>query len=115
MIDEKTRSAASPKPPERLQAVRRKHTIWTTREGRLMKTILGALVRGKLTILAVMAALTLGTASVALAGTGVGGVFNLGFSNTVNAITSLVGSVAGRVCASTTTPPTRSLRPWICR
>lgn len=60
-----------------------------------MKTILGALVRGKLTILAVMAALTLGTASVALAGTGVGGVFNLGFSNTVNAITSLVGSVAG--------------------
>jgi hypothetical protein len=43
----------------------------------------------------VAAALTLGTASAALAGTGIGGVFNLGVTNTVNAITKLTGSVAG--------------------
>ena len=60
-----------------------------------MRTILRALGKGKLTILAVMAALTLVTASAALAGTGVGGVFNLGVNNTVNAITNLVGSVSG--------------------
>jgi hypothetical protein len=38
---------------------------------------------------------TLATASVALAGSRVGGVFNLGKTNTVNAITKLTGSVAG--------------------
>jgi hypothetical protein len=46
-------------------------------------------------LLAVVAALTLGTASAALAGAGVGGVFNLGVTNSVDAITTLVGDVAG--------------------
>ncbi len=45
--------------------------------------------------LAVMLALTVGLASTALAGTGVGARFELGQTNTVNAITKLVGSVAG--------------------
>src|SRR3712207_2464124 len=40
-------------------------------------------------------ALVLGLSSVALAGTGVGATFNLGQTNTVNAISKLVGSVAG--------------------
>jgi hypothetical protein len=43
--------------------------------------------------LAVMLALSTGVASSALAGTGVGGVFNLGQANTVNTISRLVGSV----------------------
>jgi hypothetical protein len=45
--------------------------------------------------LALVLALMIGAASVALAGTGVGGVFNLGQTNTVNALTRLAGSVAG--------------------
>ncbi len=45
--------------------------------------------------LAVIVALTVGLASTALAGTGVGARFQLGQTNTVNAITKLVGSVAG--------------------
>jgi hypothetical protein len=45
--------------------------------------------------LAVILALTVGLASAALAGTGVGATFNLGNTNTVNALSSLVGSVAG--------------------
>jgi hypothetical protein len=45
--------------------------------------------------LAVILALTVGLASTALAGTGVGARFDLGKTNTVNAITRLVGSVAG--------------------
>jgi len=45
--------------------------------------------------LAVILALTVGLASTALAGTGVGSAFNLGKTNTVNAISKLVGSVAG--------------------
>jgi len=45
--------------------------------------------------LAVILALTLGLASTALAGSGVGARFQLGQTNTVNAITKLVGSVAG--------------------
>ncbi len=62
----------------------------------MMKTVLRALFsRRKFTVLAVATALTLGTASAALAGSGVGGVFNLGVTNTVNAITKLTGSVAG--------------------
>jgi hypothetical protein len=62
----------------------------------MMKTVLRALFsRRKFTVLAVATALTLGTASAALAGSGVGGVFNLGKTNTVNAITTLVGSVTG--------------------
>ena len=60
-----------------------------------MRTVLKAIVKWKLTVLAVVASLTLATASVALAGSGVGGVFNLGKTNTVNAITKLTGSVAG--------------------
>jgi hypothetical protein len=60
-----------------------------------MRTILRALTTGKYILLAVVAALTLATASVAVAGSGVGGVFNLGKTNTVNAITKLVGSVPG--------------------
>ena len=45
--------------------------------------------------LAVILALTVGLASTALAGTGVGATFNLGKTNTVSAISKLVGSVAG--------------------
>src|SRR5919107_4821976 len=45
--------------------------------------------------LAVILALTVGLASTALAGTGVGARFQLGQTNTVNAVTKLVGSVAG--------------------
>jgi hypothetical protein len=60
-----------------------------------MRIILRALTTGKYILLAVVAALTLATASVAVAGSGVGGVFNLGQTNTVNAITKLVGSVTG--------------------
>jgi hypothetical protein len=66
------------------------------KKGALMKTILRALhSRGKYTLLAVVTALTLVTASAAFAGSGIGGVFNLGVSNSVNAITALTGSVAG--------------------
>jgi hypothetical protein len=62
-----------------------------------MKTVLRRALfsRRKFTVLAVAAALTLGTASAAFAGSGIGGVFNLGKTNTVNAITKLTGSVAG--------------------
>ena len=45
--------------------------------------------------LAVILALSVGLASTALAGTGVGARFQLGQTNTVNVITKLVGSVAG--------------------
>ena len=45
--------------------------------------------------LVVILALTVGLASSALAGTGVGATFNLGNVNSVNAISKLVGSVAG--------------------
>jgi hypothetical protein len=45
--------------------------------------------------LAVILALVFGVASRALAGSGVNGVFNLGVTNAVDAITTLVGSVAG--------------------
>jgi hypothetical protein len=45
--------------------------------------------------LALGLALTVGAASTALAGTGVGGVFNLGQLNAVDAVSKLVGSVAG--------------------
>ena len=45
--------------------------------------------------LAVILALTVGLASTALAGTGIGARFDLGKVNTVNAVTKLVGSVAG--------------------
>ncbi len=58
----------------------------------ILKKVLG---RRKVTVLVVVVALTVGTASTALAGSGVGGVFNLGVTNTVNAITDLVGSTTG--------------------
>ncbi len=45
--------------------------------------------------LAVILALTVGLASTALAGTGIGARFQLGQTNTVNAVTKLVGTVAG--------------------
>jgi hypothetical protein len=45
--------------------------------------------------LTIMLALVFGVATTALAGTGVGARFQLGQTNTVNAITKLVGSVAG--------------------
>ena len=44
---------------------------------------------------AVMVALVVGLASTALAGTGVGARFDLGKTNTVDAITKLLGAVAG--------------------
>jgi hypothetical protein len=54
---------------------------------------------GKATVflvgLAMMLALTVGLASAALAGTGIGASLNLGKVNKVNAISTLVGSVAG--------------------
>src|SRR5215207_3509470 len=61
----------------------------------ILRVILRALSKGKLTILAVVAALTLAAASAAFAGSGVGGVFNLGVTNAVDSITSLVGDVGG--------------------
>lgn len=45
--------------------------------------------------LAVILALAFGTAATALAGSGVGGVFNLGQTNRVDAITRLIGVVTG--------------------
>jgi hypothetical protein len=45
--------------------------------------------------LAIILALVLGVASTALAGTGVGATFNLGKINTVDAVSKLVGNVAG--------------------
>jgi hypothetical protein len=45
--------------------------------------------------LAVIVALSVGLASTALAGTGIGARFQLGQTNTVNAVTKLVGTVAG--------------------
>ena len=64
------------------------------------KTVLAGiwwLGRGTATMmgLAVMLAVTVGLASTALAGTGVGNRFDLGKVNTVNTVSSLVGSVAG--------------------
>jgi hypothetical protein len=72
--------------------------------GKVAKKVVGTalsrilwLARGTSVImgLAVMLALVVGVASTALAGTGVGAAFNLGQLNTVNAISKLVGSVAG--------------------
>ena len=67
---------------------------------KITKTVLARiwwLGRGTATVmgLAVMLAVTVGLASTALAGTGVGNRFDLGKVNTVNAISSLVGSVSG--------------------
>lgn len=56
------------------------------------------LARGAATAmgLAVTLALTVGLASAALAGTGVGARLDLGKTNAVNAVTGLVGNVAGQ-------------------
>ena len=64
------------------------------------KTVLAALWRlgrGTATImgLAMLLALSVGLASTALAGTGIGARFDLGKTNTVNAVSKLVGNVAG--------------------
>jgi hypothetical protein len=64
-------------------------------KGALKRTIFRALTTGKYTLLTVVAMLTLALTSTALAGNGVGSVFNLGVTNTVNALTKLTGSVAG--------------------
>jgi hypothetical protein len=77
--------------------------------------------------LAVILALVFGAAATALAGTGVGATFNLGKSNTVNRVSSLVGSHAGsmlvidnngtgtaldlRVGPSTATPTDNNVTP----
>jgi hypothetical protein len=53
---------------------------------------------------ALVAAVTL-VSSVAFAGSGIGGVFNLGESNSVNATTTLTGSTAGNSSRSPTTAP----------
>jgi hypothetical protein len=55
--------------------------------------------------LAVVLALTVGVAFTALAGSGVGARFDLGKTNTVNAVSKLVGSVAGP--SRPTSMPTR--------
>jgi hypothetical protein len=62
-----------------------------------MKRILGALRRGKVMLLALMVALTLGAASTAIGHTGFAGLFHKNHSNTVNAISTFVGSVAGPI------------------
>lgn len=49
--------------------------------------------------LAAVLALTVRLASTALAGTGVGGVFNLGQTNSVDAQSFLQGNIAGRTLA----------------
>lgn len=77
--------------------------------------------------LAVILALVFGAAATALAGTGVGATFNLGKSNTVNRVSSMVGSHAGsmlvidnngtgsaldlRVGPSTATPDNNNVAP----
>src|SRR5829696_5585621 len=60
-----------------------------------MKRMLGKILgKGKVTVLAVTVALVLTTGTAALAGTGGGAAFNLGKINTVNALSTLVGSTA---------------------
>lgn len=67
---------------------------------KLTKTILARIWwfgRGTATVmgLAVLLALTVGLASTALAGTGVGARFHLGQTNTVDAVSQLVGTTTG--------------------
>src|SRR5918993_488221 len=85
-----------------------------------MKAILGGvwrLGRGTATVmgLAVLLALTVGAASSALAGTGVGARFDLGKTNTVNAITELVDSVAGPGLQKHAPEPSRKRRSRQCQ
>ena len=53
--------------------------------------------RAASTVLELVLALVLGVATTALAGTGVGAAFNLGKTNSVDRLSSLVGSVSGAV------------------
>ena len=62
--------------------------LWALRLGRGTATLMG---------LAVLLTLTVGLASTALAGTGIGARFDLGKTNAVNAASRLVGSVNGPV------------------
>jgi len=80
---------------------------------RLMKSILLKmwwLGRGTATMMGVvmMLALTVGLATTALAGTGIGAPFNLGKTNMVNAVTRLVGSVDGPSLAIDNNSATRA-------
>jgi hypothetical protein len=59
--------------------------------------VLDALRRGKVMLLALIVALTLGVASTAMGHTGSVGLFHLNHSNAVNATSKLVGSVAGPI------------------
>ena len=71
-------------------------TIWL---GRGMATVMG---------LAMLLALTVGLASTALAGTGIGARFDLGETNFVNATSRLVGNVNGPVLTVKNTNGTSS-------
>jgi hypothetical protein len=67
---------------------------------RMANKLVGRVMRvGRATVffmgLAVTPVLLFGVASTDLAGTGVGAVFNLGKTNSVNKISTLVGSVSG--------------------
>lgn len=71
---------------------------------KLTKKIIASVLwlgRGTATVmgLAMLLALTVGLASTALAGTGIGARFDLGKINKVNAVRSLVGSVSGPMLA----------------
>ena len=84
------------------------------------KTVLAALWRlgrGTATMigLAMLLALSVGLASTALAGTGVGARFDLGKTNTVNAITKLVDSVAGPGLQKHAPEPSRKRRSRQCQ
>jgi hypothetical protein len=73
---------------------------WKGERMRLTKTIISRiwwLGRGTATVmgLAMLLALTVGLASTALAGTGIGARFDLGKINKVNAMSTLVGNVDG--------------------
>jgi hypothetical protein len=59
------------------------------------KVLLVGRVTTYLVGLAVILAFSVGVTTTALAGTGVGAVFNLGQINTVGAVSTLAGSVAG--------------------
>jgi hypothetical protein len=67
------------------------------RKGKQVKRKLSALWRVKVVALALIIALTLGAASTATGHTGSVGLFHLNHSNTVNAVSTLIGTVSGPV------------------
>ena len=77
------------------QVVKAEERKWADISSVVKKVMLVGRATVFLVGLAVILALSVGLASTALAGTGVGATFNLGQTNTVNAISKLVGSVAG--------------------